>query len=281
MHGKTLKALYGGGGALALYGEPKRETVAYASRLFSGSHSFPTAVGIEVEIERATRTGIVDQALWRVIPDASLRDDGIELVSAPLQGQEILNALANLNQFYQGNPRAQFSHRCSIHVHIDVQKMTYEQLLVFMGFYLTVEDVFFAVFFPDRKGNNYCFPLVSTQLTQRNIERDQLTREVWKYAAVNLYHLRDFGTLEFRQNPGTKDVNQLLAWIKTIHNIYEYARKTPLKEFLTVLNDLNTTSGYTEYIRGVLPDWQYPIEPDNMYDAVTAAKYFLNRKGDE
>lgn len=282
MYSKTIKSIYGGGGALTLHDNPRKESVQNAIKLFGSElrHEFPTAVGIEVEIEQATRFGSVDEAYWRTIPDTSLRNDGVELVSAPLQQRQIFEALANLQKFYEANPRSEFSHRCSIHVHVDVQKMTYEQLLVMIGFYLTAEGIFFDSFFPDRKGNNYCFPLTSVQLTQKDIQKRALRREVWKYAAVNLYHLTDFGTLEFRQHPGTKNINDLLAWIKTIHNIVTYAQRTPLKEFLTTLNELNTTSGYTEYVRAVLPDWAHPIEPGNIYDSVTAAKYFLHQKGD-
>src|SRR5690606_20552787 len=134
--------------------------------------------------------------LWRVIPDNSLRN-GIELVSYPLKGKSLYYALADLHRFFHKNQKANFSHRCSMHVHMNVSDVTYEQLLVMTAFYLTVEGIFFDTFFRTRKGNNYCYPLVATQLEQSDLEKGQLSRDVWKYAAVNMYHLRDYGTMEF------------------------------------------------------------------------------------
>jgi hypothetical protein len=276
MYSQTVTKLYGCLPEMLKYGIPLEETRLHARKMFSReSPLFPTATGIEVEIEDV-RNPTVDPGLWRFTNDSSLRN-GIELISHPLENGEILSALSALDIFYKRNSGAVFSHRCSIHIHLNVSQITYEQLIVMLGFYLTVENLFFAAFFPHRKGNNYCYPLANTQMTQNDISRRRLSRETWKYAAVNCYHLMDFGTLEFRQHPGTKDVFQLLTWIKTLQNIFTYAQETKLDDFKEVLWGLNTSSGYTEYVRRALPDWTVPVEPDHMYDAVTAAKYFISK----
>lgn len=278
MLSKTVTELYGGRANVAELGSGTALTKSRAGVLFPSQSTLPSLIGIEVEIEQAGNPGAADETFWRAVPDNSLRN-GIELVSYPLNSPQVYKALAALDIFFTMNVRSVFSHRCSNHVHINVSNCTKEQLLVMVGFYLTVEGLFFDTFFPTRKGNNYCYPLVSTQLEIGDISRDNLSRDVWKYAAINLYHLRDYGTIEFRQHPGTKDVTKLLEWIKTISNIYTYGTTTRLDEFLTVLKELNTTSGYHEYVRKALPDWPYPIDADSMYDGVTAAKYFLMTKG--
>lgn len=252
--------------------------VAYTSKVaarekFPFKYRTPTTIGIEVEIENVSGSPI-DETRWHVERDASLRN-GIELISYPLRDNEVLEALGGLSVWFDSNPLSVFSHRCSNHIHVDVTKLTYEQLLVFIGFYLTAENLFFDAFFPTRKGNNYCFPLNNTTLTQESIKRENLIVEIWKYAALNLYHLKDYGTVEFRHHPGTKDVEDLFSWIKTCLAIYDFAKRTKMPEFKEMLAGLNTSSGYSEYIRKALPDWRHPINADQMYDSVTAAKYFI------
>ncbi len=278
MLNKTVKQLYGCNPKLYAFDDVASVTKGYAKELF-GKQVGPTPahIGIEVEIEHAENYDMLDRALWRIESDGSLRN-GMELITCPVRDENLYYALASLDSFFNANREAEFSHRCSMHIHINAASMTYEQLVVFMGFYLTVENIFFDAFFPHRKGNNYCYPLTNVELTTDDLDKSRLSKEVWKYAALNAANLRTYGTLEFRQHCGTKSVEQLLVWIKTILNIYNYAQKTSLKEFTAALYELNTTSGYNEYVRRALPDWNVPISTDNMYDSVTAAKYFLSKQ---
>src|SRR5690606_34484757 len=128
------------------------------------------------------------------------------------------------------------------------------------------------------KGNAFCVPLTSYNIERAHLHRSNLSKDTWKYAAINLYHLRDYGTLEFRHHPGTRDVKAILGWIRTIEDIYNFAKKTKHTDMMDILMDLNTSSGYVEFVRAGLPHWEFPIEADQMYDSVTAAKFFLSSK---
>lgn len=271
----SVERFYGPDGARRVPLEYETKTEHFCEQLFRDKYSFPARVGIEVELENI-QNGTIDPNLWRLVPDNSLRNKGYEAVSYPLAGNEILLALAALHLWYEKNPKSEFSHRCSIHVHLEAVELTMEQLYVLVGTYMSVENLIFNSLFPTRKGNNYCFPLNNVLLEKQDLDRVRLNKETWKYAALNLYHLRDFGTLEFRHHPGTKSVHELLKWIQILGNLYTWAQKTSLKDFKTLLMNLNTTSEYMEYVHQALPNLSAKVCTDDMYHAVTAAKVFVN-----
>ena len=172
--------------------------------------------------------------------------------------------------------RRRVQHRGRRANRLEAVELTMEQLYVLVGTYMSVENLIFNSLFPTRKGNNYCFPLNNVLLEKHDLDRVRLNKETWKYAALNLYHLRDFGTLEFRHHPGTKSVHELLKWIQILGNLYTWAQKTSLKDFKTLLMNLNTTSEYMEYVHQALPNLSAKVCTDDMYHAVTAAKVFVN-----
>jgi hypothetical protein len=214
--------------------------------------------------------------LWTATKDGSLKVKGIEYVSKPIKDYNIPYALADLENVWKCNKKSVFSHRCSIHVHLDAHKLSYEQLLVLVGFYLSIEHVLFANLFPNRLGNAYCFPLSDVGLTKEMIGIKYMKPETFKYAALNLFRLTDYGTLEFRHHPGTKDGHELMHWLEILFSIYKFGQNTSLKEFEEKLMNLNTTSYYHEYIKEVFPFWNADVTRREMYNAVTAAKLFIN-----
>lgn len=253
-----------------------RNLIPRRTELFPNACVLPTHIGIEVELERVAFPFEIDHNYWNVVADQSLRNQGFEAVSKPLHPGEVSTALTALDFWFQANPISEFSHRCSIHVHLDCTKLTVEQLYVLIGTYICVENLFFKELFPTRKGNAYCFPLNGLLLRHEDIQRKSLTKDVWKYAALNLYHLKDYGTLEFRHHPGTKDVRDIMKWIQILCDLYNYAQKTPFKLFKTLLMSLNTTSEYMDLVTSAIPSLPAKFEVQDIYHAVTTAKVLLH-----
>ena len=199
----------------------------------------PTYVGIEVEMEKQTLPAAT--YLWKCIEDGSLKDVGKEYVSLPLKDEFVIYALEEYEKgILKYNPKTEFSHRCSIHVHMDVTKLTVGQLRALMATYLATENLFFALVQDHRIGNSYCYPLMDLC---------------------------------------TKDKKEILNWIETILQLYKFVgSKNPL-EVTAQINQLNTVSNYFEFIQEVFGKKANQFAGMRLYPMlrtnVTAAKVFL------
>src|SRR3990167_2684205 len=87
-----------------------------------------THVGIEVEVENVSYINPnIPLCFWQITEDGSLRNHGKEFKTFPIPLQ---HAHVALEQLFQGlNPDIDFSHRTSIHVHMDIRGLTMSQLL--------------------------------------------------------------------------------------------------------------------------------------------------------
>ena len=237
-----------------------------------------TNVGIEVEVENLNKP--FNLKVWNKVEDHSLRNNGFEYVSLPLRNQYIIGALSEIHQgLFAHNPDLEFSHRCSMHVHINVSKLTVGQLYALIATYIATEDLFFSLVRKDRQGNSYCWPLADGFLNHTDIKPDNINTS-FKYAALNPHHLLDYGTLEFRHHGGTKNTKDILSWVETILQLYKYVDLHNPEKIKATLNNLNSISNYFEFCQEVFgPKFdQFAGLPLHRYmrDNVTAAKVFIN-----
>lgn len=237
----------------------------------------PTEVGIEIEVEKQTIPA--NCLLWKAVEDGSLKDAGKEYVSVPIKDEFVIYAIEEYDRIIlKMNPKTEFSHRCSIHVHINASKLTVGQLRALIATYLSTESLFFALVGPDRVGNSYCYPLSDIAPQWTHFQPEFLS-EHYKYAALNPHHLRDFGTLEFRHHGGTKDKKELLNWIETILQLYRFVESKNPMEVEEQIKQLNTVSNYFEFIKEVFGKKSQQFAGMRLYDMlrtnVTAAKVFL------
>jgi hypothetical protein len=239
-------------------------------------YPLPTKVGIEVEVERAQHAAI-QAVMWRATRDGSLRNDGIELLTHPLTSRTYPYAIAELESIFKKIPQLEFSHRCSIHVHMDVSERLVGEVFAMIAAYLCTENLFFNQVAPYRKGNSFCYPLSDALFTQ-----DFLLNELdnhFKYAALNPHHLRDFGTLEFRHHGGTKDMEELKQWIELILSLYRYGTRVNYNRVKEAILALNTDSTYSEFVKDIFGEHAYLFRflnlKQEMENGVTTAKVFL------
>lgn len=206
-----------------------RELLAVTHRKYLPVYP-PDAVGVEVEVEFASRRALNEfvndvvlpaevKQSWSFGHDGSLRN-GIEF-NTLVPGEDYRSDLNSLGAVLQ-NPDHWFvvSNRCSVHVHVNMLENTKAQLTNYLLAYAAFEGVFNLIT-GERLTNNYCMSM--SQATP--YYRDILSRLVYyparplrgmrdiKYAGVSLGRLDDLGTFEFRCHEGTLDAGRMITWV--------------------------------------------------------------------
>lgn len=208
-------------------------------------------VGVEIEVENIHEYIKGDIAgFWKQKSDNSLRDGGTEFISSPMRGKDITKSLILINQWLsERNPS--FSHRTSVHVHLDCTDLSVEQLKSILLLYIYFEVLLFKFISPERLYNNYCVPILKTPQTitdiatlfSETINTDVVQRAFnnWhKYQALNLKRLNDLGTLEFRHCEGTANYKFILKWIKIIQCLKRAAISHPFSYFATTIEKISS-----------------------------------------
>jgi hypothetical protein len=227
--------------------------------------------GVEIEIEKTNGLNKIFAPsgwLFGVKPDHSLRDNGLEYITTPLQ---IEQTVQSLQLFYSicntllPERRPTFSWRTSIHVHVNVRELEFEQFLNFLLLYCLFEKSLFKYTSADRRNGNFTVPLIEDDALLRSImdrvnsflsrkpngkysdakEISYLIDRWDKYSALGCFRLRDLGTLEFRHLEGTYDFNKVVGWLLLIYKLYAAACRIPLKTTVESISMLNTVSNYS------------------------------------
>lgn len=204
------------------------------------------AIGIEVEIENVGHAPDYLYPLWTEVREPSLRN-GIEIVSIPLVGDNVLYALGVLQRFYAAYPASKFNHLCSIHVHVNVLDMYVEQITALTAAYIAFEGLFFEKVVPFRGASPYCFRLGDVDWTKDKLWMDATDRAKCKYYALNLGPIYEYGTIEFRHHQGTKSIVDLMSWLDFLTQFVDYFAATDPVLVQNILEELNTSSHYDKF----------------------------------
>lgn len=231
------------------------------SMLASEEYVLPRClVGIEIEVECAHVLDAVNFDYWNVTEDDSLRNNGRELISPPLLGKDISNALTEVEYVFSEHSSLQFNERTSVHVHMDARDMDTEQLLALMMIYCIVERSLFRYCGQERAESIYCLPLYSAQGALHNITKichyiekevpsgiqDQLN-QYYKYQAINLRPIMAQGSIEFRHHAGCSNKAELMNWINLLMCIKKAALTFSAKD----LPDLVSGHGGEAFLKSV------------------------------
>jgi len=182
-----------------------------------------TSVGIEVEVEGVDATD-EDFKRWTVTNDGSLQG-GIELVSLPVWGSGISDALMELDNFFKRSP-PYLSFRTSVHVHVNMLDLDTRTVIYLLNLYLFYEKPLFRLHQKwNRYDNMFCVPVRKSIDIQsaysaliKDLERGRVKGSYvgHKYSALNPNSLSKFGTLEFRHMGGCSDVKEISNWINIL-----------------------------------------------------------------
>lgn len=191
-------------------------------------------IGLEIETENFRNhhdAAYNLQRWWTTHNDASLRQ-GVEWVlSAPLAGTDLRDAVS---AFFAGNYSYEMSERTSIHIHINASdNMTVDHFRnVFTLMYL-IEPAVFRWADENRKWCGYCQPL--TDLSPQRLSSFLLddpggsglalqqavngSGNSDRYYGLNIAAFARHGTLEFRYFPCTDNGNVVTDWIKFVMQV--------------------------------------------------------------
>jgi hypothetical protein len=184
-------------------------------------------IGLEIECEGTSLFNSPFQ-YWTCHQDGSLRETAghapIEYVlRAPLKLKELRSALEYLDiKLKEAGSKVVKSQRTSVHVHINVQKMTLRELFCFLCLYLIFEELLVDWSGPERAGNLFCLRakdsdfyvnMLESVLKNSNFKQ---WREDYRYAACNVASVCKFGSLEFRSMQGTVDIQLIYLWVSLL-----------------------------------------------------------------
>jgi hypothetical protein len=192
-------------------------------------------VGIEVELEGIGNLNPPTPSGWRLVPDGSLRNGGVEYVfDGPTGGAEFYNRMMRFGESVEGLSSPPLcSERTSVHVHIDVRHLEYPQVWNMMVLYTIVEPYLFTLCGDSREHNIYSLSYEKGQGQISSLARMRTLQQLLrlgvehrpKYSAMNINALLDFGSLEFRGMEGTYDVPRIINWTNHLLSLYEYAKQ--------------------------------------------------------
>ncbi len=192
-------------------------------------------VGIEVEQESLSSFSVPSVRGWQVHNEGSLRGFGFEYVlTPPLPIKEAVSKTATLFKALDAKEdyKPTNSIRTSIHVHFDVTKYTFNQLLLFAGVYWSLEEYLSNFAGESRKGNLFCIRLKDSLYFSKILARViknpsklvyELSHESLRYSSVNFASLSKFGSLEFRLMRGTSNFDEVDLWVAALEEIRRYA----------------------------------------------------------
>lgn len=188
--------------------------------------------GIEYEIEAIQDWDDVPAwALHRIEKDGSLRNNGREFITNPLNYEQHLKFFKELHSTIKLDFKKEpFSERTSIHVHVNCGDLSEEQTKALILCYALLEPVFFDFAGNARKHNIHCVPLSFTSLPGK-YKKDLVSLiGAWsKYTAFNIVPLGNQCTIEFRHLGGTNDYDRFVKWLDLIKTLYDFIDKN--KEF--------------------------------------------------
>lgn len=182
--------------------------------------------GIECEIESVRDVSKEVTADFVIEHDGSLRNNGKEFISIPMEKDSLLTAFKNLHaKIVYFDKTDAFSPRTSTHVHVNVRPFEAPSLRNLLLFYALYEEFFFSMVDSVRRDNIHCVPLTETHMPTLYKQDWMIQSKRWhKYTAFNMLPIQKQGTVEFRHLQGTEDADLLNRWLSTLNNLWSLAQ---------------------------------------------------------
>lgn len=231
-------------------------------------------VGLELEIENFNEENERYFPGVEFTEDGSLRNSdrgmGIEAITLPLQTKYVRNFLEEFFSRYEIS-NSNYSERCSVHVHVNVNDMSYEQLASLCLVYQTVEDLLFSYVDSERANSIFCVPWNQCNLNYSIADKliEYLKTGVdpfrnWqKYSALNLIPVMSQGSVEFRHLEGTCDVGKIMGWVSLLSCMMKYVVETPLQNVKENIIRMNTVSNYHDWLTSVFGKYTNLLRSDS------------------
>ncbi len=189
-------------------------------------------LGIEVEVEAENDVFYELDKYWKTVQDNSLRGYSAEFVlKQPYLRKTAIEAIKYLKKSLdERNVVLKFTHRTSVHVHVNVQHLEHGQLccLIYLSYLL---DRFFAkIGGREISGNRFALRISDAE-RQVFVFKQMCEKGNYyipdegdgKYSVVNLAPVNRYGSVEYRSMRGTLDVELLEDWINILTNVFKFS----------------------------------------------------------
>lgn len=189
-------------------------------------------IGMEIEVEGQNLPNEIPY-YWKVEKDGSLRGESAEyILKKPYSVPGVIKALDTLDKCL-AESKLEFSHRCSVHVHLNVLDMSRNELINFLYLSYLFDRTLCRIGAREITGNRFCLPIADAEgsvymfeklcKTLNRIPIPELGQA--KYAAINIVPVSKYGSVEFRMMRGTADVEVLRPWVELLVRLYKYSLK--------------------------------------------------------
>jgi hypothetical protein len=193
-------------------------------------------IGIEIEMEgdKPFPEGDVSDAInWRAETDGSLRGYSKEyVINNPITINQVSSHLNNLRALLKlSGCKIIYSFRAGVHVHINVQELTVNQMATFACLYWCLEKALVKYCGSQREGNHFCLRAedaeYSVYLLGEAISKNMafLDTDNIRYASMNLRAMPRYGSIEFRAMETQPDLSKIESWCKMLYRLREEAVK--------------------------------------------------------
>ena len=217
-------------------------------------------LGVEVEV---VGDNLPDESpRWEGEYDGSL-DHGRSrefVLRKPMSLLGVYQAIKELDAlFTKRDTRIVDSIRAGVHVHVNMQGSTKNELFNLICLWAIFEDVLLDRCGAYRKGNLFCYPLarsdnvwgVMMEAAEDSNYLRHFNNDEYRYCAINVVSLRKYGSLEFRAMRTPKDVREVYQWAKVLLTMKKFSAKfaTPI-HLIEHLNDVGVDEMYKQAFKG-------------------------------
>lgn len=222
-------------------------------------------VGIEIEMEGVGLAGTQHEGMrkhgdawpWAFKQDGSLRGESCEWVLyQPVNKAKVTETLAML-WAAKDKVGAEFnpSRRCGVHIHMNVQQLSEQQVWNLIGTYLFFENILVRWAGESREGNLFCLRASDAHELVDMLARVRLSgsflphmNDHVRYASVNINSIGRYGSLEFRALGTPADPQRIAQWVRMLYCIRDFSLEFKnLKDMLYKLSAADAK----EFITGV------------------------------
>lgn len=227
--------------------------------------------GIEIEAEGHGMHEVKNK-FWQTEHDGSLRGNYPEtcaefVLKKPVTRENVVPALESLKNALEGAV-FDFSYRCSVHVHVNVQELTHTQVLNLIYTYLLLEEPLMNYCGKSRKANRFCLRLVDAEgvlATMSKLFRGnaqsvlEFNGDAVRYSALNLAALQKYGSLEFRAMRGNMDTQVIKTWTEALFHLRRFAlEQANPKAILALFEKLGPKGFMQEVLQEQYDAFTYP-----------------------
>lgn len=242
--------------------------------------------GIEIETEGRNLTMVVPPQ-WKIEDDGSLRgqfptERAEYVLKKPLDLQKAIDAVTKLREVQDANNAVlNFSFRTSVHIHVNVQQLTFPQYLNMIYTYLLLEEPLVRYCGKERVGNRFCLRLQDAEglldylfmlFRQGYGAMRHINGDAVRYAAINVAATSKYGSLEFRSLKGNMDVPYITTWIMALDHLRSFAMEMKDPQEVHNLFVNNTPEQFAEIVLGdVYESFVYPDMENDMRHSFSLA----------